>query len=49
MPRTLKNINNYFDLLEEVFGDYRFREHPEAIYNMDETGMPLKAVLLRLS
>ena len=37
-----ENINYYFDLLEEVFEQYGFDDHPEAIYNMDETGMPLE-------
>ena len=37
-----ENINEYFDLLEGVFQEYGFSEHPEAIYNMDETGMPLE-------
>ena len=39
---NLENINHYFDLLEEVFEQYGFGDHPEAIYNMDETGMPLE-------
>ena len=37
-----ENIHYYFDLLEEVFEEYGFADHPEAIYNMDETGMPLE-------
>ena len=37
-----ENINEYFDLLERVFQEYGFSDHPEAIYNMDETGMPLE-------
>ena len=37
-----ESINHYFDLLEKVFLEYGFNEHPEAIYNMDETGMPLE-------
>ena len=36
------NINEYFDLLERVFQEYGFSDHPEAIYNMDKTGMPLE-------
>ena len=43
-----ENINNCFDLIEEVFGEYKFHEHPEAIYNMDQAGMPLESVLRRL-
>ena len=35
-----ENVNTYFDLLEEVFDEYDFHSHPEAIYNMDETGRP---------
>ena len=30
------NMHKYFDLLKEVYKD-----HPERIYNMNETGMPL--------
>ena len=37
-----ENINEYFDLLEEVFEEYGFADHPEAIYNMDDTGIPLE-------
>ena len=37
-----ENINEYFDLLERVFQEYGFSDQPEAIYNMDETGMPLE-------
>ena len=36
-----ENMKNYFDLLEEVYGELDFSDHPERIYNMDETGMPL--------
>ena len=35
-----ENIHYYFDLLEEVFEEYGFADHPEAIYNTNETGMP---------
>jgi len=31
-----------FDLLQEVFQKNQFTDHPEAICNMDETGMPLE-------
>ena len=34
------NMNNYFDLLEEVYGELDFSDHPERIY-MDEMGIPL--------
>ena len=36
-----ENNNNYFDLLKEIYDEHGFEEHPEAIYNMDETGVPL--------
>ena len=36
-----ENMNKYFDLLEEVYNELDFKDHPERIYNMDETGMPL--------
>lgn len=36
-----ENMQKYFDLLEEVYDEMDFRNHPERIYNMDETGMPL--------
>jgi len=39
---TEENMDNYFDMLKEVFDDGDFWNHPEAIYNMDETGMPLE-------
>ena len=35
-----ENMTKYFDLLE-VYNELDFKEHPERIYNMDETGMPL--------
>ena len=35
-------LKNYFDQLRELFDDYDFDNHPEAIYNMDETGVPLE-------
>ena len=46
------NLKNYFDQLRGLFDEYDFDNHPEAIYNMDETGVPLepqppKAVLRR--
>ena len=36
------NINDYFDLLQDVLEKKGFADHPEAIYNMDETGMSLE-------
>ena len=37
-----ENIHAYFDLLRSVYDEFRFDDHPEHIYNMDETGVPLK-------
>ena len=36
------NINHYFDLLQEIFDEHNFYSHPEAVYTMKETGMPLE-------
>ena len=36
-----ENMRAYFEELRAIFDDYNFYEHPEAIYNMDETGVPL--------
>ncbi len=36
-----ENMDMYFDLLRSVFDDFGFDQFPEAIYNMDETGVPL--------
>lgn len=38
---NLDSIKSYFNLLEEIFDEYDFHSNPEAIYNMDETVMPL--------
>jgi hypothetical protein len=38
---TVENMDHYFDLLQEVFDEFEFDRHPESIYNMDETGVPL--------
>ena len=35
-------MKEYFDLLREVYDEYEFNSHPECIYNMDETGIPLE-------
>ena len=35
-----ENMTKYFDLLEEVHNELDFKDHPQRIYNMDETGMP---------
>ena len=37
-----ENLNEYFDLLQGVFEKNGFADHPEDIYNMDETEMPLE-------
>ncbi len=37
-----KNLDHYFKLLKKEFDKYDFYAHPEAIYNMDETGVPLE-------
>jgi len=37
-----ENMQNYFDQLKEVFDEGDFWNHPEAIYNSDETGVPLE-------
>ena len=36
-----ENMLQYFSLLREVYDDLDFDGHPERIYNMDETGVPL--------
>ena len=36
------NMDNYFEQLKEVFDKGDFWNHPEAIYNLDETGVPLE-------
>ena len=36
-----ENLDSYFDLLRSVYDDFDFDKFPEAIYNMDETGVPL--------
>jgi len=37
-----ENMDNYFGMLKKVFDEGDFWNHPEAIYNMDESGMPLE-------
>ena len=34
-------MRNYFNLLKEVYDELDFTGHPERIFNMDETGVPL--------
>ena len=36
-----ENIKHYFKLLKEIFDTNDFAAHPERVYNMDESGMPL--------
>ena len=36
-----ENLKSYFDLLETVLHDNNLKVHPEQVYNMDETGLPL--------
>ena len=36
-----ENMRNYFNLLKEVYDELDFAGHPERIFNMDETGVPL--------
>ena len=36
-----ENLDAYFQLLQDVYDEFNFHDHPELIYNMDETGMPL--------
>ena len=36
-----ENLTIYFDLLNTVLTDNDLKVHPEQIYNMDETGLPL--------
>ena len=38
---TAENMDHYFNLLQEVYDEFEFNKHPESIYNMDETGVPL--------
>lgn len=47
-----ENLKFYFDLLEGVLDENNLKNHPEQIYNMDESGFPLnprppKVVALR--
>ena len=37
-----ENINTYIDLLRNVYDEFGFDDHPEMIYNLDETGVPLE-------
>ena len=47
-----ENLKTYFDLLDSVLKENNLKAHPEQIYNMDESGLPLnphspKAVALQ--
>lgn len=37
-----ENLRAYYNLLKGVYDEHGFDSHPEAIYNMDETGVPLE-------
>ena len=37
-----ENIHAYLDLLRSVYDEFEFHDHPEQIYDMDETGVPLE-------
>ena len=37
-----ENIHAYLELLRSVYDEFEFDDHPEQIYNMDETGVPLE-------
>ena len=37
-----ENLHAYYNLLKSVYDEHGFDSHPEAIYNMDETGVPLE-------
>ena len=37
-----ENMKEYFDLLKSIYAKHDLESHPEAIYNMDETGVPLE-------
>ena len=36
-----QTLGHYYDLLKDVLTTHDLMDHPERIYNMDETGMPL--------
>ena len=38
---STENIQHYFNLLKDIFDEHDLANHPEQIYNIDETGMPL--------
>ena len=35
------NLKTYFDLLDTLLEENDLKSHPEQIYNMDESGLPL--------
>ena len=39
---NVENITAYFDIFKEVYDELNLNDHPECIYNMDESGMPLE-------
>ena len=38
---TRENLQQYFKLLDDCMTEYDFANHPERVYNMDESGVPL--------
>ena len=38
---TKENLSHYFDLLKECMEENNLTDHPERVYNMDESGIPL--------
>ena len=47
MLQTLKTLIIILILLQEIFEEYGFDEHLQAIHNMDETGMSLEPCPLK--
>ena len=37
-----ENLNSYYELLKDTLDEHDFLSHPERIYNMDETGIPIE-------
>ena len=47
MLQTLKTLIIILILLQEIFEEYEFDEHLQAIHNMNETGMSLEPCPLK--
>jgi len=43
-----ENLDHYFNLLKKCIDDNNLANHPECIYNMDETGVPLDPKRLKV-